>query len=103
MPKLDPAVAVTGRHWKKHTKFFTLLLFNLMDQIFWLMLFPAPLLPLNLIIIRQRQPHASQTPRNNRAAARAGALLCRSGAGSLPTGTRGMVQAASVPVLPTPC
>lgn len=66
-PKSDPAVAVTGRHWKNHTDFCAPLAFNLMDQILWLTLFPAPLHPLNLIIIRQRQPHASRQPYNNRA------------------------------------
>lgn len=65
-PKSDPAVAVTGRHWKSHTDFCTLLAFSLMDQMLWLMLFPAPLHPLNLIIIWQRQPHTSQQPYNNR-------------------------------------
>lgn len=79
-PKSDPAVAVTGRHWKNLTDFCALLAFNLMDQILWLLLFPALLHPLNLRIIRQRQPHAPQQPYNNRgaAAAGAGAWPCRS-------------------------
>lgn len=71
-PKSDPAVAVTGRHWKNLTDFCALLAFNLMDQILWLLLFPALLHPLNLRIIRQRQPHAPQQPYNNRATAATG-------------------------------
>lgn len=65
-PKSDPAVAVTVLHWRNCTDFCTLLALNLMDQILWLVLFPAPLHPLNLIIILQCQPHASQQPYNNR-------------------------------------
>lgn len=40
-----------------------------MDQILWLLLFPAFLHPLNLRIIRQRQPRAPQQPYNNRGTA----------------------------------
>lgn len=67
-PKPDPAVAVTGLHWRNRSGFCALLALNLMDRILWLVLFPAPLHPLNLIIIQQRQPHASHQPYNNRAA-----------------------------------
>lgn len=61
--KPDPAIAVTGRHWwKNHSDLCALPAFSLMDQIIWLMLFPAPFHLLNLIIIRQPQPHALQQP-----------------------------------------
>lgn len=67
-PKSNPAVAVTVLHWRNCTDFCTLLASNVMDQILWLVLFPAPLHLLNLIIILQCQPHAPQQPYNNRGA-----------------------------------
>lgn len=107
-PKSDPAVAVPGRHWMNLTDFCALLAFNLMDQILWLLLFPALLHPLNLRIIRQRQPHVPQQPYNNRGAAAAGAGHgCARAVGTIPRCRARVAQRgaghAAVPCPALPC